>query len=135
LLEQPVNAFAERERRPSSGDDRWQGLVGTPVGHMVASVGVHGHVHGPRWQFDGLDRDEVIGVGHVRHNEPALAAALGQGREPRRRDAVRVHDEEPTIGAGLAHLLAELGGGEAADLMSAELDQPLGLPGQRGQAW
>jgi hypothetical protein len=135
LLQQPVNPFAEREGRPSGGDDRRQGLVGTPVGHMVASVGVHGHVHRPRWQFDGLDRGEVIGVGHVCHNEPALAAVLGQGCEPRCRGTVRVHDQEPTIGVGPAHLLAELRGGETADLMSAELDQPLGLPGQRGQAW
>jgi hypothetical protein len=44
-----------------------------------------------------------------------------------------VHDQEPTIGAGPAHLLAKPRGGEAADLMSAELDQPLGLLGQRGQ--
>ena len=50
-LEQPMNAFAERERRPSGGNDRWQGLVRTPIGHVIASVGVHGDVHGPRWSF------------------------------------------------------------------------------------
>ena len=100
---------------------------------MIASVGVHGDVHGPRWQFDGLDRGELISVGHVRHDEPALAAVLEQGSELRRGGTVRVHDQESTIGAGPAHLLAKPRGGEAADLMSAEFDQPLGLLGQRGQ--
>jgi hypothetical protein len=100
---------------------------------VIASVGVHGDVHGPRWQFDGLDRGELIGVGHVRYNESALAAVLEQGCELRRRGTVRVHDQEPTISGGPVHLLAKLRGGETADLMSAELDQPLGLLGQRGQ--
>jgi hypothetical protein len=135
LLEQPVNAFAEREGRPPGGDDRWQRLVRTPVGQVIAPVGVHGHVDGPRWQSDRLDRGEVIHVAHVRHDEAALAAALDQGREPGRGSTVRVHYQEPTIGGGPARLLAKLPSGETADLVSTELDQPLGLLSRGGQGW
>ena len=42
-----------------------------------------------------------------------------------------MHDQEPAIGAGAAHLLTKLCGGEAADPVSTELDQPLGLLSQR----
>jgi hypothetical protein len=94
---------------------------------VVTSVEAHGHVNGSRREIDRLDRGEVVGVGHVRYDETALAAVLDQGYEPRCRGAVRVHDEKPAVGMNPARFLAKPRCGETADPVSTELDQSLGL--------
>jgi len=133
LLEQPVKAFAERERRPHRCRDRRQRLARTPVRHLIASMEVCNQVKGPGWRQRRLNRGELIDVGHVRHDEAGLAAVLEQGRESRRWCTVGVHHQERVPGLGAQCRCAEAGRGQAPDLVGAEFDQPVDLIAERGQ--
>src|SRR5262245_9718768 len=131
-LEQPMDAFAQGERGPPSVQKRRQRLIGAPAGQVIAPDEVHGHIDRASRQCHRLDRREVIGVTHVRHDEPALAVALDQRREPRHMRAGWMYHQQPPAGAG-PRRATKLSDSDAADLMGAGFDQPLGLLRKRRQ--
>lgn len=128
-----MDALAEGERGPPGGKDRWQCLIRAPARQVIAPVEVHGRLDRARWQGHGPGRREVVDVAHVCHDEPALALPLDQGRQLGRGHAGWMHDQEPAIEACPARPVTKLDGGKATDLMSAQVDQPLGLLSKRRQ--
>jgi hypothetical protein len=79
------------------------------------------------WWGGRIDRNELIDVGHVLHDEAGLAAVFEERRKYGSGNPVRVDHQQGIVCLGSEHRGADLGLRQTAELVYSKADESISL--------